>query len=99
MKNFWLLIGVFLLIVSCGDVGKILRNEKIKTTDEFLVKKKGPLVLPPNYEEIPKPDTIKKKTENNQNKIKSILKTQKKEKKKSTNYLSIEKSILEKINK
>ncbi len=99
MKNFWLLIGVFLFIVSCGDVGKILRNEKIKTTDEFLVKKKGPLVLPPNYEEIPKPDTIKKKTENNQNKIKSILKTQKKEKKKSTNYLSIEKSILEKINK
>ena len=82
MKNFWLLIGVFLFIVSCGDVGKILRNEKIKTTDEFLVKKKGPLVLPPNYEEIPKPDTIKRKTENNQNKIKSILKTQKKEKKK-----------------
>jgi hypothetical protein len=99
MKNFWLLVGVFLFIVSCGDVGKILRNEKIKTTDEFLVKKKGPLVLPPNYEEIPKPDSIKKKTENNQNKIKSILKTQKKEKKKSTNYLSIEKSILEKINK
>ena len=99
MKNFWLLIGVFLFIVSCGDVGKILRNEKIKTTDEFLVKKKGPLVLPPNYEEIPKPDSIKKKTENNQNKIKSILKTQKKEKKKSTNPLSIEKSILEKINK
>lgn len=99
MKNFWLWIGVFLFIVSCGDVGKILRNEKIKTTDEFLVKKKGPLVLPPNYEEIPKPDTIKKKTDNNQNKIKSILKTQKKDKKKSTNSLSIEKSILEKINK
>ena len=99
MKNFWLLISVFLFIVSCGDVGKVLRNEKIKTTDEFLVKKKGPLVLPPNYEEIPKPDTIKKKTENNQNKIKSILKTPKKEKKKSINSLSIEKSILEKINK
>lgn len=99
MKNFWLLISVFLFIVSCGDVGKILRNEKVKTTDEFLVKKKGPLVLPPNYEEIPKPDTIKKKTENNQNKIKSILKTPEKEKKKSINSLSIEKSILEKINK
>ena len=99
MKNFWLLIGVFLFIVSCGDVGKILRNEKIKTTDEFLVKKKGPLVLPPNYEEIPKPDSIKKKTDNNQNKIKSILKTQKKDKKKTKNSLSIEKSILEKINK
>ena len=99
MKNFWLLISVFLFIVSCGDVGKILRNEKIKTTDEFLVKKKGPLVLPPNYEKIPKPDTIEKKTENNQNKIKSILKTPKKEKKKSINSSSIEKSILEKINK
>ncbi len=99
MKNVLLSIGLFLFFVSCGDVGKILRNEKIKTTDEFLVKKKGPLVLPPNYEEIPEPDTIKKKTENDQNKIQKILKAPQKEKKTSTSSSSIENSILEKIKK
>ena len=54
------MFGAMILLVSCGDVGKALRNEKTITTDEFLVKR-GPLVLPPNYEEIQKPDTIYKK--------------------------------------
>ena len=43
------------------EAGKVLRNEKIKTTDEFLVKKKEPLVLPPDYEKIPEPGSAKKK--------------------------------------
>ena len=30
-------------------------SENTKTTDEFLVKKKDPLVLPPKYEELPLP--------------------------------------------
>ena len=37
------------------DASKVLRNEKIKTTDEFLVKKREPLVLPPDYRTIPEP--------------------------------------------
>ena len=56
--NFFL-INIFLL-TSCGglkDAGKVLRNEKVRTTDEFLVKKRNPLVLPPNYEKIPEPGT------------------------------------------
>ena len=43
---------------SCGsfsDAGKVLRNEKITNTDEFFIKKRAPLVLPPDYEKIPKP--------------------------------------------
>jgi len=35
---------LLLTVVSCGtfsEVGKVMRNEKINTTDEFLVKKKG----------------------------------------------------------
>jgi len=44
---FILLVSFFL--VSCGGskVGKILRNEKILSNDEFLVKKKKPIILPP----------------------------------------------------
>ena len=67
MKKIYILFAALFLLASCGDVGKILRNEKMRTTDEFLVKKKEPLVLPPNYEEIPEPDTIVKKKKNSDN--------------------------------
>ena len=97
MKNFFLMIVMFLLLYSCGDVGKVLRNEKIKTTDEFLVKKKGPLVLPPNFEKIPEPNTILKKEVNQKDKIRNILKAPKKKNTINNSSSSIEKSILEKI--
>lgn len=98
MKKFIKIFVISHFLTSCGDVGKVLRNEKINSTDEFLVKKKGPLVLPPNYEEIPSPDSISKKTDKEQNKIKSILKAPKKSGSKS-NSSSVEQSILEKIRK
>ena len=59
MKNINLLLISLILLVSCGglkEVGKVMRNEKIKTTDEFLVKKKDPLILPPDFENLPTPD-------------------------------------------
>ena len=58
MKKINFLIIVIFLLTSCSsldEAGKVLKNEKIKTTDEFLVKKRDPLVLPPDYKEIPIP--------------------------------------------
>ena len=52
MKKIYPLLTVLILLTSCtslSDAGKVLRNEKIKTTDEFLVKKRKPLVLPTDY--------------------------------------------------
>ena len=46
---------------SFDEASKVLKNEKVKTTDEFLVKKKDPLVLPPDYEKVPEPFTDNKK--------------------------------------
>ena len=40
MKNIYVILILYTFLSACGDVGKVLRNEKIKTTDEFLVKKK-----------------------------------------------------------
>ena len=57
-KNFLLILSL-IFILSCGgfsEAGKVLRNEKTKTTDEFLVKKKNPLVLPPKFGELPSPE-------------------------------------------
>ena len=64
MKRSIFLLMIISFITSCGgikDAGKVLRNEKIRTTDEFLVKKRNPLVLPPSFEEVPEPGTITKK--------------------------------------
>ena len=102
MKNIHFLLGSSFLLVSCGglkDAGKVLRNEKIKTTDEFLVKKRNPLVLPPDFEKIPEPGSISKTKEDENEKIKKILKAPKTDninKKKSS---SIEESILDRIRK
>ena len=77
MINFNLLLIVLVLLVSCGglkEAGQVLRNEKIKTTDEFLVKKKEPLVLPPDYNKIPEPGSLSKNKETESEKIKKILK-------------------------
>ena len=99
-KINYLLLSILFLIVSCGDIGKALRNEKTRTTDEFLVKKRGPLVLPPDYEIIPEPDTQANRDDVNQkDKIKEILKAPEINKKNENRKKSIENSILEKIKK
>ena len=77
MKKLNFLLLTLFLTVSCGTIkeaGKVMRNEKIQTTDEFLVKKRDPLVLPPNYEEMPQPRSSNKKKENGDEKIKKIIK-------------------------
>ena len=89
MKNIYLLLITFFLLTSCGglsEAGKVLRNEKLKTTDEFLVKKRNPLVIPPNFEEVPEPGSLKEKKENEEEKIKKILKAPKKKTNQKINH-------------
>ena len=49
------------LLSSCGDtlgsVKRGLTGAKSNSADEFLVKKKDPLILPPDYENLPSPET------------------------------------------
>jgi hypothetical protein len=102
MKNIiFLLISLFLL-ASCSslkEAGKVMRNEKVSTTDEFLVKKRNPLVLPPNYEEIPEPGSISQKKEESEDKIKKILNASKSKETSSKKHSSVEDSILNRIRK
>ena len=90
------------ILISCSsvkDAGKVLRNEKTKSTDEFLVKKREPLVLPPDYNEIPKPGSINEKKINEKDKIKKILKVPKDQNLEKNKASNVEESILEKIRK
>ena len=101
--NVILFIAFLIFIVtSCTSIkeaGQVLRNEKIKTTDEFLVKKKQPLILPPDYDKIPEPGSSNKIQNNDKNKIRKILKQSDADQADMNKSGSVEKSIIDKIRK
>ena len=71
-KKF-ILLNFILLLVSCGTAKDAFTNQKKSSTDEFLVEKKSPLIMPPDYNELPVPkeNTIEKKSEGNE--IESLI--------------------------
>jgi hypothetical protein len=102
MKKLNLLLILFLLLISCGSLSeakKVIKNEKVITTDEFLVKKRNPLVIPPNFEEVPIPGSEPKKMINEGEKIKRILNAPKDENNSTSKSSSVENSILKRIRK
>tara|TARA_B100001057_G_scaffold352515_1_gene354233 strand:- start:10643 stop:10903 length:261 start_codon:yes stop_codon:yes gene_type:complete len=85
-----------------GDAKKVLTNQKVKTVDEFLIKKKEPLELPPEYDKIPAPRSIKVKKDkklSEDEKIKQILKVPETEDINKTSSNSTEEAILNRIRK
>ena len=76
MKNFEkLVINFFILILlsSCGTIKEGFSSQKKDNTDEFLVEKKNPLKLPPNFEELPLPNTESDMNENENQEIKNLI--------------------------
>ena len=59
-----IIIIIFFLITACAssweDVKKGLGGEKRTSTDEFLVRKKEPLVMPPKWKNLPEPGGVMK---------------------------------------
>ena len=73
------LLFLLLFLYSCGSVGEALQGKKRSDQgDEFLIDKKNPLVMPPDYDKLPKPGeaNIKstKEIESDQSNIKNLLK-------------------------
>jgi len=57
-KILYILLIIF-FVTACESLDNVKRGitgEKQKSTDEFFVKKKDPLILPPDYENLPTPD-------------------------------------------
>ena len=55
MRKFVLVFLIFSFLTGCGSVSEGFKLKKGNTGDEFLVEKKNPLVLPPNFNELPEP--------------------------------------------
>jgi len=73
-KNYFFLIILFFLC-SCQNVKNALSGKKYENSDEFLVIKKNPLILPPNFNDLPTPKDVTDTTqiENLENEIEDLL--------------------------
>ena len=86
------------LITSCESVREGLTGSKNQSTDEFLVKKKDPLVLPPDFENLPNPSERQVSMEE-MTSFEKTLKKQTISESSSTTGNSVEESILNQIKK
>ena len=101
-----IIIIIFFLITACTssweNVKKGLGGEKRTSTDEFLVRKKEPLVMPPKWKNLPEPGGVMKSDDEvmEATDIEELIKLGK-NKESLTNYEqgngSLEESILKKI--
>jgi hypothetical protein len=102
MRKIINLFALIFLLSSCENVQKGLGLKK-DAPDEFLIEKRNPLTMPPNFDLLP-PDSINQNNQKNEkDNLKDIFnKNLGKEKKdteinKGSDSGSLEKSILEKI--
>ena len=98
--KFYIVISIAVFLSSCSSIKEGFTKKKKNNSDEFLVEKKSPLVMPPNYNELPIPK--EERPENETNDIKSlILKSKNDEIKESSSEKNstFESSILKKIKK
>ena len=57
-KKILYILSIIFFVTSCNSLDSLKRGltgEKRKSIDEFLIKKKDPLILPPDYENLPVP--------------------------------------------
>ena len=102
MKHIRIIILILfaMFLSSCGTVKEAFTNQKKKSSDEFLVEKKLPLVMPPNFEELPIPNEENLNAEDDENKIKNLIskeKDNKIENNTSEKNKSLEDNLLKKI--
>ncbi len=74
--NLILLIVLLPIMINCGGVKEALEGQKRSDqSDEFLVKKKNPLQMPPDINKLPKPgDDLELKNSKKKEDVKELLK-------------------------
>tara|TARA_B100000989_G_C19209622_1_gene331283 strand:- start:215 stop:523 length:309 start_codon:yes stop_codon:yes gene_type:complete len=95
--NALLILIVSLFLSSCGG---FQLKKKADSGEEFLIEKKDPLILPPDFSKLPKPNEQPETNDKDVN-IKSVFNrnqnSQEENKSQSTTKSNIKKSISEKI--
>ena len=99
--NIVIIIIFSILLYSCQSVNEaIVGKKRSEQSDEFLVEKKNPLTLPPDFEKLPIPGNKETSVDNieNNDEIKDLLSiNDNNEDSDNENSADIENSILKKI--
>ena len=102
-KKILIYFSCFLLLYSCQTVKDGLTGKKQENSDEFLVIKKNPLEIPPNFDELPVPqsENINDQSELVDEEIKDLIKSinSKSAKSNETGNRSAEEFVIGQINK
>jgi len=102
MRKFKLLNLIFLFLFilnSCGTVREGFQNPKKNSRDEFLVEKKSPLVIPPEFEQLPIPKDNNDQIDNTQSSFKTIVSGTQQEVDENLSNKNLEETLLDKIKK
>ena len=67
------IITLCLFITGCNSVKKAFDPERKNSSDEFLVEKKSPLSMPPEFNELPIPSSEKVDKESQISNIESLI--------------------------
>ena len=95
--KFFLTIVIFGLTSSCGVLSEGFKSPKQNKSDEFLVEKKSPLKLPPDYDQLPTPLETNNEEIEKELSIEKMIKDNKNKTKKSNSNSSLEELVLDKI--
>ena len=104
INNILKIFTVSLFLFSCsGGLEGFKLKRKSTSGDEFLIEKKDPLVLPPDFSKLPNPEEDIQESEKEESQFEIIFKNDNSENDENENTektsTGLEKSILEKIQK
>ena len=100
MKKFLIYFLILIPLFGCGSAKEGFTLKKKNNSDEFLIEKKNPLVMPPEYGDLPVPGDFEAQSSNvDKDEFEKIItKSKNKTSKKNIKKTNIEQSVLEKIN-
>ena len=103
ISNILKIFTISLFLFSCSGGLEGFKMKKSRTGDEFLIEKKDPLVLPPDFSKIPNPDEEMKEKNEEESQFEIVFKKDNSDAQKNENTglseSGLEKSILKKIQK
>ena len=103
INNILKIFIVSLFLFSCSGGLDGFKFKKSTAGDEFLIEKKDPLVLPPDFSKLPNPEEEIEEIEKEESEIEIVFKNDNTEndenKNTNTSSTDLEKSILKKIQK
>ena len=101
ISSILFLVIVFFTFQSCQTIKEGFTSQKKKSTDEFLVEKKSPLVMPPDFNELPLPKTsesIEEEENESGNNIEKLISNNNSPESSGVQDKNFENLIIEKIN-